>query len=921
MNARCYIVLAAATAALFLFGVPAALAATFTVDRPGAGLGDTSPGDGICEDGVEGTDCTFRAAVEEANANAFSDTIAFSPAIGEPVQPNNTLTITQPVTLNGCPVDPNHAGPCTELRLAGGNIAILNVAAPGVTVRGLALNTSTSAKLTGTAAADNLTLKNNWFGIALDGTPTSRATGTAIEVLGDNATIGGTAGATGSSPADRNVISNTATGIVLAGDNAVVQGNFIGTNPTGAPGLFNGHGNNGVGTAIRIADLTNVHQPNNNLIGGTVAPAQASTSNCDGACNVIANASSFGITLDETSLSSLTTFANATTIRGNYIGTDVTGSADVGNGTAIRVGRGDSTQIGGVATGDRNLIAGSSGASPLDGDGIGIVGGDNTSIIGNTFGRGAGGQAIPNTGVAISAVRFSPADSAVDGQIGGDTASSENLISNSGADAIELHLGTDDFTIARNTGAGNGSGEAGDEFIDLTSASVNSGVAAPAITSAQRSAVSGSATPGAAKTIRIFTANAEHGSIGTFLGSATTAPNGNWTFAYSAQLPVGQRITATMTDPGTGNDTSELAKPVRTGFDGTNPTVFFESGPQGNETITDSTPTFEFSSNFSNATFECRFEPNAFTACSSPFTPSLSDGPHLFAVRARVGASVSQAAGSSFTVDATAETAIESGPAGPTSDSTPQFGFSSPDAGATFKCRFDAAPFGPCSGPGNSHGPAAPLTDGPHAFKVKATDPLGNVDQTPAVRNFVVDTVDPEGTITTGPAAGSKTKDTTPTFGFSSNETGSTFECKLDTAAFGPCSGPGLKHTTATLGDGQHTFRVRATDAAGNADPVPAARNFIIDTVRPDTTITSGPAAGSTTVDATPTFGFSSNESGATFECRVDGGSFGPCSGPGAKHTPATLADGQHTFRVRAIDGAGNIDDTPVVRTFRVDAP
>ena len=197
---------------------------------------------------------------------------------------------------------------------------------------------------------------------------------------------------------------------------------------------------------------------------------------------------------------------------------------------------------------------------------------------------------------------------------------------------------------------------------------------------------------------------------------------------------------------------------------------------------------------------------------------SLSDGPHLFAVRARVGASVSQAAGVELhrRRDRRDRDRVRS--------RRPDLRF---DAAVRvllarrrrdFKCRFDAAPFGPCSGPGNSHGPAAPLTDGPHAFKVKATDPLGNVDQTPAVRNFVVDTVDPEGTITTGPAAGSKTKDTTPTFGFSSNETGSTFECKLDTAAFGPCSGPGLKHTTATLGDGQHTFRVRATDAAGNAD-------------------------------------------------------------------------------------------------------
>ena len=829
MNVRRKTLLAATTAVLFLAGAPAALAATFTVDNTGVGVGDTSPGDGICEDGNFTSACTFRAAVEEANANAISDTIAFSAALDQPVAVNNTLTITQPVTINGCASDPNHAGPCAELHTGGGNIGLVDVTVPAVTVRGLAF-TGGSAKLKSTAAADNLTLKNNWFGFALDGTPDSQESGIAIEIRGDNATIGGTAGATGSSPADRNVISNTATGIVLGGDNAVVQGNFIGTNPTGAPGLFNGHGNNGVATGIRVADLTNVHQPNNNLIGGTVAPAQASTSNCDGACNVIANASSFGITLDETSLSSLTTFANATTIRGNYIGTDVTGSADVGNGTAIRVGRGDSTQVGGVATGDRNLIAGSSGASPLDGHGIRIIGGDNTSIIGNTFGRGAGGQAIPNTATAITVVRFSPADSAVDGQIGGDTPSSENLISNSGADAIELNLGTDDFTIARNTGAGNGSGEAGDEFIDLTSASANSGVAAPAITLAQRSAVSGSATPGAAKTIRIFTANAEHGSIGTFLGSATTAPNGNWTFTYSAQLPVGQRITATMTDPGTGNDTSELAKTVRTGFEGTNPTVFFESGPQGGETITDSTPTFEFTSNFSNATFECRFEPGAFTACSSPFTPTLSDGPQIFAVRARVGASVSPAAGSSFTVDATAETVIDSGPAGPTSDSTPQFEFSSPDAGATFKCRFDAAQFGPCSGPGTSHVPAGPLTDGPHAFKVKATDPLGNVDQTPAVRKFVVDTVDPEGTITTGPAAGSKTKDTTPTFGFSSNEAGSTFECKIDTAAFGPCSGPGLKHTTAALADGQHTFRVRATDAAGNAESAAEVRTFVVDT-------------------------------------------------------------------------------------------
>ena len=80
MNARRYILLVAATARCFLAGAPAALAATFTVDRPGARDATRRPATGSARTG-RGTDCTFRAAVEEANANAFPDTIAFSAAI------------------------------------------------------------------------------------------------------------------------------------------------------------------------------------------------------------------------------------------------------------------------------------------------------------------------------------------------------------------------------------------------------------------------------------------------------------------------------------------------------------------------------------------------------------------------------------------------------------------------------------------------------------------------------------------------------------------------------------------------------------------------------------------------------------------------------------------------------------------------
>ena len=82
----------------------------------------------------------------------------------------------------------------------------------------------------------------------------------------------------------------------------------------------------------------------------------------------------------------------------------------------------------------------------------------------------------------------------------------------------------------------------------------------------------------------------------------------------------------------------------------------------------------------------------------------------------------------------------------------------------------------------------------------------------------------------------------------------------------------------------------------------------------PDTTIDSDP--GSLTNDPTATFTFSSTESGSSFECRVDAGSFAACSSP---YTTAPLPDGQHSFRVRATDRAGNTDPTPAVHQFTVD--
>ncbi len=176
-----------------------------------------------------------------------------------------------------------------------------------------------------------------------------------------------------------------------------------------------------------------------------------------------------------------------------------------------------------------------------------------------------------------------------------------------------------------------------------------------------------------------------------------------------------------------------------------------------------------------------------------------------------------------------------------------------------------------------------------------------------------VDVTAPETSITSGPAQGSTTSDSTPTFDFSSSEAGSSFQCRVDAQAFGPCSSP---YTTAALGDGQHTFEVRATDGAGNTDASPAARTFTVDTAPPETMIDSGPSG--TVTDAAPTFAFSSSEPGSSFECRIDTAAFAACSSP---LTTATLDEGAHTFEVRAIDPAQNTDPSPASRSFTVDLP
>jgi hypothetical protein len=257
------------------------------------------------------------------------------------------------------------------------------------------------------------------------------------------------------------------------------------------------------------------------------------------------------------------------------------------------------------------------------------------------------------------------------------------------------------------------------------------------------------------------------------------------------------------------------------------------------------------------------------------------------------------------------QTTITAGPANGTftADPTPTFSFTSSEGNSTFECRADSGSWINCVSPHTT----GQFADGAHTYEIRATDVDGLTDKTPASRSFTVDTAAPQTTITAGPANGSSTNDPTPTFSFTSSEAGSTFECRADSGSWINCASP---HTTGQFADGAHTYEIRATDQAGNADQSPAIRSFTVDTAAPETTISDGPTDGSVTSNPTPTFSFTSSEPGSTFECRADSGSWINCASP---HTTGHFADGAHTYEIRATDQAGNADQSPANRSFTVD--
>lgn len=339
-----------------------------------------------------------------------------------------------------------------------------------------------------TNGADGNIIQGNFIGTNPAGDASiGNSYGISIDAGATNTLVGG---ATGSA---RNIISgNTDYGVQLAGlgtTGNLITGNYIGTNDSGSAAIANNRGvliqgsasGNFVGTnGDGVNDSTEgnvisgntgsfgfgvqISDADSNVVAGNLIGLNASGSaaipNTEGVFvhfgsvgnrigtdsnsssdteerNIIGGNVAKGVRIEGTGTS-------LTVVSGNYIGTNASGTAAIGNqqGVSIAQGAHDNT-IGGTATGARNIISGNAnyGVYILD------SGTQNNTVAGNYVGTNAAGTSAVGNQVGIVLT-----NSATNNTIGGTAAGSRNVVSgNTGIAGIYLTgSGTSNNTVAGN---------------------------------------------------------------------------------------------------------------------------------------------------------------------------------------------------------------------------------------------------------------------------------------------------------------------------------------------------------------------------------------------------------------------------------------------------------------------------------------
>ena len=407
-----------------------ARAATFTVDSVGNG-GDANAGNGICDDG--GGNCTLRAAIEEANASAGTDTISFNIAGAGPHTIDSTAAgfpaITEAVIIDGytetdAVKNTNATGALNStIQIAinfGDNIALfdgftIQNGGSNSIIRGLNIHSCTQTCIL-LDNADNVRIEGNFIGTNTAGSAGTDIDGTVI--LANNGSDGVVVGTNGDGVDDnseRNLFAHTDVNAVHvlmnSGINTTIAGNLFGMDKAGTTEISGG------AAAIQVNT-------------GSVVGTDGDGTSDDVERNVISGSVQMGVVINNN--------ASNVVIAGNFIGTNAAGTAAMFNGgSGILASATNQDEIGTIRIGtngdgtsdtlERNVISG-------NGDGVGgaaisLIKVNGTTIAGNFIGTNAAGTAVVGNKLgAISALNVKTLVIGTNGDNTGD-ASEGNLIS------------------------------------------------------------------------------------------------------------------------------------------------------------------------------------------------------------------------------------------------------------------------------------------------------------------------------------------------------------------------------------------------------------------------------------------------------------------------------------------------------------
>jgi CSLREA domain-containing protein len=793
---------------------------TFTVNSEADGT-DAQAGDGTCATGA-GT-CTLRAAIQEANLHSGADTIAFNiPGTGvQTIQLSSQLPTlsdeTGPTTIDGYTqpgstpnTDPVISNANIGVQVAGkgdGQFSGLFATSPGNVIRGLAFFKLRNAlRLYGEGAHDNV-IVGNFVGTDAAGNYAAASeinSGSGVFLLqgASNNRIGG------ASPEERNVISgNPLTGVrTQAGitDFNRIINNIIGLSPAGNKALQNRmHG-----VDINGGSSDNVIQ--DNVLSGNVGEG-IELSHCCG--------------------------TDRNELIGNFVGTSITGKtapAYASNRRGINVDDHISDSIVADNVVGNNTTVGIRVAQESTGN----------RVYGNRVGISLDGTPIPNAGNGVQLGNVSTHN-----QIGPD-----NIIAYND-DGISISGDTDDFNnITRNSIFGNaGLG------IDLkpfgptpndpedTDSGPNENLNFPVVGKVRAQEVSGTACAGC--TVEIFLADGDARAYGegkTFVGSSTADNDGKFTAAVSG-VEVGDYVTATATDA--AGNTSEFSPNKVVSSDNTPP-----EAPTGFTATIASQDTADLDWTNNTESDLAGYSVYRSTTSGGPYTKITTkllsssaytdtglraDTTYYYVVTAIDDAdnesTYSNEASTSTPTDATApETILDSGPTGVVTSGSATFEFSSSEQDSTFECSLDGAAFSGCTSPQQY----PTLADGDHTFEVRAIDPAGNADPTPASRTWTVDasapTVQaPEQSFSVNSTLDATTVPVKLTWSATDGVTGVT-EYKLQQSTNGgssttvPINTAGTTKTVSLSPGDSYRFRVQAKDGAGNWSEWAEGPEFVV---------------------------------------------------------------------------------------------